>query len=62
MAKVWREHFDEAEAATYCLLRDAKFMSCASREVIEHNREWLEEARELLNDALAKASRVREAA
>ena len=58
MSKVWREHFEETEAATYCLLRDAKLLSCASREAIEHNREWIEEARELLNDALAKISRI----
>lgn len=62
MSKVWREAFDETEAATYDLLRDAKMLSCAPREAIEHNREWIEEARELLNDALAKADRVREAA
>jgi hypothetical protein len=57
MSKVWREACDEAEAAAYCLLRDAKMLSCAPQAVIEHNREWIEEARELLNDALAKTTR-----
>lgn len=38
------------------LLRDAKMLSCAPREAIEHNREWIEEGRELLNDALAKVA------
>ena len=58
MSKVWREACDDAEAATYCLLRDAKMLSCAPPAFIEHNREWIEEARELLNDALAKADRI----
>lgn len=58
MSKVWREAFDETEGLTYDLLRDAKMLSCAPREAIAHNREWIEEARELLNDALAKAERI----
>lgn len=58
MSKVWREACEESEAAIYCLVRDAKLLSCAPPEVIEHNREWIEEAREQLNDALAKADRV----
>lgn len=52
----------EVEDAAYTIVRDAKFLSCAQPEMIAHNAEWIEEARELLNDALAKAERVREAA
>lgn len=62
MSKVWREAFEEAEAAGYCLIRDAKLLSCAPREILEQNREWIEEARDLLNDALDRAGKVREAA
>lgn len=50
-----REEIEEVEVAAYDILRDAKYLSCAPREAIQHNQEWLEEARELLNDALSKA-------
>lgn len=49
------EEIEEAAVAAYDILRDAKYLSCAPREAIQHNQEWIEEARELLNDALAKA-------
>jgi hypothetical protein len=65
MAKVnslYMEQELEVEDAAYDILREAKFISCAPSEILAHNAEWLEEAREFLNDALAKASRVREAA
>lgn len=65
MAKVnslYMEQELEVEDAAYELVREAKFVSCAQPEMIAHNLEWIEEARELLNDALAKAGRVREVA
>ena len=52
----------EGEAATYDLLRDAKYLSVAPKYVISHNRDWIVEARELLNDALAKVEREEMAA
>jgi hypothetical protein len=49
------EEIEETEVAAYDILRDAKYLSCAPREAIRNSQEWIEEARELLNDALAKA-------
>jgi hypothetical protein len=62
MSKVWREACDETEEAIYCLTRDAKLLSCAPSQIIEHNREWIEEARDFLSEALERAGKVREAA
>lgn len=50
-----REEIEEAEVVAYDILRDAKLIVCAPREAIQHSADWIEEARELLNDALAKA-------
>ena len=50
-----REEIEETEVTAYDILRDAKLLVCAPREAIQHNADWIEEARELLNDALAKA-------
>lgn len=54
----------EVESAAYTVLREAKYLACASSDILanETTVEWLTEARELLNDALAKAAKVREAA
>ena len=65
MAKVnglYMDECDEVEGAAWGLLREAKYLSCAPASILARNSDWIEEARELLNDALAKASRVREAA
>jgi hypothetical protein len=65
MAKVkslFMDECDEVEGAAWELLREAKYLACAPANILARNSDWIEEARELLNDALAKASRVREAA
>jgi hypothetical protein len=47
----------EVESAVYEVLREAKYLSCASPSTLAGSSEWIEEARELLNDAIAKAHR-----
>lgn len=55
--RLFMEQVEEGEYVAHDLVRDARIMACAPREVITHNRECIEEARELLNDALAKVMR-----
>jgi len=52
----------EMEHACVELGRDADFIALAPAHLIARNRELIEEARERLNDALAKADRLKEAA
>jgi hypothetical protein len=54
-----RQSFDlELEHACVELTRDADFIACATPQLIARNRELIEEARERLNDALAKVERI----
>lgn len=48
---------DDIEHACVGLTRDADFIALAPPGLIARNRELIEEARERLNDALAKADR-----
>jgi len=52
----------EFDQACFVIERDADFIACAPPELIVRNLDWILEARERLNDALAKAGRVRIAA
>ena len=48
----------EFDQCCFTIERDADFIACASPRMIARNRLWIEEARERLNDALAKAERI----
>lgn len=54
---LWMDECAEVESAVYDVLKDAKYLSCAPSSTLAGSLEWLEEARELLNDAIAKAAR-----
>jgi hypothetical protein len=58
MKSMWMDECAEVESAVYEVLREAKYLSCASPSTLAGSGEWLEEARELLNDAIAKAARA----
>lgn len=55
---LWMDECAEVESAVYEVLREAKYLSCARPDVLAGSAEWLSEARELLNDAIAKAERA----
>ena len=57
---LWMDTQAEVESAVYDVVQDAKYLTCAPAEILAESQDWLEEARELLNDAIAKATRVRE--
>lgn len=51
----------EFDQACFVIERDADFIATAPPSLIARNRPWIEEARERLNDALAKADKARAA-
>lgn len=55
---LWMDECSEVESAVYDVVQDAKYLTCAPAEMLAEGLDFLEEARELLNDAIAKASRV----
>lgn len=52
----------DLESVVVDVWRDAGILQCAQPEDLALNRDLIEEARERLNDALAKADRMRVAA
>jgi len=55
---LWMDECQEVESAVYDVLKEAKFLACARGSALAGSLEWLEEAREHLNDAIAKAERA----